>query len=58
VDLPKLGKEDIYLFKFKWPKMNTGKVHLKGECPQKDLLMLEAHEGVRKNMKIVHLEKI
>jgi hypothetical protein len=28
--------------------MNTEKVHLKREWPQKDLLMLEAHEGVRK----------
>jgi hypothetical protein len=28
-----------------------------GECPQKDLLILEAHERVRKNRKIVHLEK-
>jgi hypothetical protein len=37
--------------------MNTGKAHLKGECSQKDILMLEAHEGGRKNMKIVHLEK-
>jgi hypothetical protein len=37
--------------------MNTGKVHLKGECSQKDLLMLGAHERVRKNMKIFHLEK-
>jgi hypothetical protein len=37
--------------------MNTGKAYLKGECPQKDLLMLEAHEEVRKNMNIVHLEK-
>jgi hypothetical protein len=23
-------------------------VHLKGECPQKDILILEDHEGVRK----------
>jgi hypothetical protein len=28
--------------------MNTEKVHLKGECPQKNLLMLEDHEGCRK----------
>jgi hypothetical protein len=27
------------------------------ECSQKDLLMLGAHERVRKNMKIFHLEK-
>jgi hypothetical protein len=27
------------------------------ECPQKDILMLEDHEGIRKNMEIVHLEK-
>jgi hypothetical protein len=25
--------------------------------PQKNILMLEDHEGVRKNMKIIHLEK-
>jgi hypothetical protein len=37
--------------------MNTRKAHLKGECLQNDLLMLEAHEGDRKNMKIIHLEK-
>jgi hypothetical protein len=47
---------NIYFFKPKWPEMNIGKVHSKGECPQKDLLRLEDHEGVRKNMKIVHLE--
>jgi hypothetical protein len=28
--------------------MNTGKAHLKGECPQNDLLRLKDHEGVRK----------
>jgi hypothetical protein len=56
VVLPKLGKEDIYFLKFKWPEMNTKNAHLKGECPKKDLLMLEDHEGGRKNMKITHLE--
>jgi hypothetical protein len=25
--------------------------------PQKNILMLEDHEGVRKNMEIIHLEK-
>jgi hypothetical protein len=49
VELSKLGKRRyIYLLKPKWPKMNTGKAHLKGECFQKDLLMLEAHEEGRK----------
>jgi hypothetical protein len=57
MDLPKLGIKDTYLFKPKWPKRNTGKVHLKGECPQKDILMLEDQEGIKKKMKIVHLGK-
>jgi hypothetical protein len=57
MDLPKLGIMDTYLFKPKWLERNTGKVHLKGECLQKDILMLENQEGVRKNMKIVHLGK-
>jgi hypothetical protein len=57
MDLPKLGIKDTYLFKLKWPERNTRKVHLKGECPQKDILMLEDQEGIRKNMKIVHLGK-
>jgi hypothetical protein len=35
--------------------MNTGTVHLEGEGPQKDILMLEDHEGIRKNMEIIHL---
>jgi hypothetical protein len=48
MDLPKLGIKDTYLFKPKWPKRNTGKVHLKGECPQKDILMLEDQEGIKK----------
>jgi hypothetical protein len=30
MDLPKLGIRDTYLFKPKWPKRNTWKVHLKG----------------------------
>jgi hypothetical protein len=46
--LPKLGIRDTYHFKLKWPEKNTGKVHLRGECPQKDILMFEDHEGVRK----------
>jgi hypothetical protein len=29
----------------------------KGECLRKDILRLEDQEGVRKNRKIVHLEK-
>jgi hypothetical protein len=57
MELPKLGIRDTYLFKPKWLQMNTGKAHLKGECPPKDILMLEDHEGVRKNMKTIHLEK-
>jgi hypothetical protein len=57
MELPKSGIKNIYLFEPKWPEMNTGKIHLKGECPQKNLLMLEDHEGGRKNMKTVHLEK-
>jgi hypothetical protein len=36
MELPKLGKEDIYLFKPKGPKMNTGKAHSKRECPQRN----------------------
>jgi hypothetical protein len=55
--LPKLGIMNIYLLKPKWPELNTGKAHLKKECPRKDILMLEDHEGVKKNMKIIHLEK-
>jgi hypothetical protein len=35
VELSKLRKEDSYLLKHKWPKMNTRKAYLKGECPQK-----------------------
>ena len=59
MNLPKLGINDTYFFKPKWPELNTKKVHLKRECLQKDILMLENHEGVRKkNMEIVHLEKI
>jgi hypothetical protein len=48
MDLPKSGIRDTYLFKPKWLKMNTEKVHLKGECPLKDILRLEDQEGVRK----------
>jgi hypothetical protein len=50
MELPKLGIINIYLFKPKGPEMNIGKAHLKGVCPQKDLLMLEAHEGFRKKI--------
>jgi hypothetical protein len=57
MDLPKLRISDTYLFKSKWPEKNTVKVHLKGKCPQKDILMLEDQERVRKNMKIIHLGK-
>jgi hypothetical protein len=57
MDLPKLGIRDTYLFKPKWLKRNTLKVHLKAECPQKDILMLEFQGGVRKNRKIIHLGK-
>jgi hypothetical protein len=57
MDLPKLGIRDTYLFKPKWPERNTRKVHLKRKCPQKDILMLKLQEGVRKNMKIIHLGK-
>jgi hypothetical protein len=48
MELPKLGIRNTYFFKYKRPEMNIGKAHLKGECPQKDLLMLEDHEGGRK----------
>jgi hypothetical protein len=57
MELPKLGIRNIYLLKPKWPERNTGKAHLKGECPRKDILILEDYERVRKNMKIIHLEK-
>ena len=57
MELPKLGIRNIYLLKPKWLKMNIMKAHLKGACPKKDLLRLEDHEGIRKNMKIVYLEK-
>jgi hypothetical protein len=57
MDLLKLGIRDTYLFKPKWLKRNTRKIHLKGECPQKDILRLEDQERVRKNRKIVHLGK-
>jgi hypothetical protein len=57
MDLPKSGIRDTYLFKHNWLKRNTEKVHLKGECPLKDILRLEDQEGVRKNRKIVHLGK-
>jgi hypothetical protein len=57
MDLPKLGIMDTYLLKPKWLKRNTEKVHLKGECPRKDILRLDDQEGVRKNRKIVHLGK-
>jgi hypothetical protein len=57
MDLPKSGIMDTYLFKPKWLKKNIEKVHLKGECPLKDILRLKDQEGVRKNRKIVHLGK-
>jgi hypothetical protein len=57
MDLPKLGIRDTYLLKPKWLKMNTEKVHLKGECPRKDISRLDDQEGVRKNRKIIPLRK-
>jgi hypothetical protein len=57
MDLPKLGIMDTYFLKPKWPERNTKNVHLKEEGPQNDILMLEDQEGVRKNMKMVHLGK-
>jgi hypothetical protein len=57
MDLPKLGIRDTYLFKPKWLKRNIEKVHLKGECPRKDILRLDDQEEGRKNRKIVHLGK-
>jgi hypothetical protein len=51
MDLPKLGIRDTYLFKPKWLKRNTEKVHLKRECLLKDILRLEDQERVRKNRK-------
>jgi hypothetical protein len=47
MELPKLRIMNIYLLKCKWLEMNTGKVHLKGECLQIDILVLEDHEGGR-----------
>jgi hypothetical protein len=35
MNLPKLGFMDTYLFKPKWLKKITGKVHLKGGMPPK-----------------------
>jgi hypothetical protein len=35
MDLPKLGIRNTYLFKPKWLKRNTKKVHLKGGMPPK-----------------------
>jgi hypothetical protein len=57
MDLPKLGIRNTYLFQPNWLKRNIGKVHLKGECPQKNILRLDDQEGVKKNRKIVHLGK-
>jgi hypothetical protein len=48
--LPKLGIKDTYLLKPKWPERNTGKAHLKVECPPTVILMLKNHEGVRKKI--------
>ena len=39
---------DTYLFKPKWLQKNTIKIHLKGECPQKDISMLKDQKGVKK----------
>jgi hypothetical protein len=58
MDLPKLGIRDTYLFKPKWLKMNTEKVHLKGEYLRKDISRLDDQEGVKKNRKIIHLGKM
>jgi hypothetical protein len=41
MDLPKLGIRNTYLFKPKWLKKNTEKVHLKGEYPRKDISTLD-----------------
>jgi hypothetical protein len=57
MDLQKLGIRDTYLFKPKWLKRNTEKVHFKGECPRKDISRLDDQEGVRKNRKIIFLGK-
>jgi hypothetical protein len=35
MELPKLGIRNTYLFKPKWPELNTGKAHLEGEMPSK-----------------------
>ena len=48
MELPKLGIRKIYHFKSKWLEMNSEKAHFKEDRPQKDLLMLEDHEGGRK----------
>jgi hypothetical protein len=47
----KLGIRDTYLFKPKWLKRNTEKVHFKEECSRKDISRLDDQEGVRKNRK-------
>jgi hypothetical protein len=48
MDLQKLGIRDTYLFKPKWLKRNTEKVHLKRECPRKDISRFDDQEGVKK----------
>ena len=45
MELPRLRIRIIFLKKPNWLEMNIGKIHLEGECPQKDLLMLKDHEG-------------
>jgi hypothetical protein len=57
MDLQKLGIRDTYLFKPKWLKRNTEKVHWKGECPPKDISRFDDYEGIRKNRKIIPLGK-
>jgi hypothetical protein len=46
MELPKPGIMNTYLFKPKCPERNTGKAHLKEECPKNDTLMLEDHERI------------
>jgi hypothetical protein len=57
MDLPKLGIMNTYLFKPKWLKRKIDKVHLKEECPRKDISRLDDQEGIRKNRKIIPLGK-
>ena len=57
MNLQKLGIRDTYFFKPKYLKSNTMKVHLKRECPQKDISRLEDQVGVFLKMKVVNLGK-